>query len=106
MKSFRKYVAITVTLPSQTDKYNFKVHPSEVEFVFVLGPSFPFVAPRLHLKTCIISPGFDDCRNLIYEVLGHEWDYKLRLKDVLRRMGEFLSRLGPSRSVYWLARLG
>jgi hypothetical protein len=34
--------------------------------MIVLGKGYPYIAPRLHIKTSIITPSFADCRNLIY----------------------------------------
>ena len=34
--------------------------------MLVLSKGYPYMAPRLHIKTSIITPGFDDCRNLLY----------------------------------------
>lgn len=101
-------MAITLTLPAVTETYSYKIHPNSIEFVVVLTRGFPCVAPRLHAKTCIISPGFDDCRNLIYEVLGQEeWSHRMRLRDVEKKVEEFLGKLDQgNKSVYYMGRLG
>lgn len=100
-------MAITLSLPSRTDNYCFKVHPSMIEFVVVLTRGYPLSAPRVHLKTCIISPGFDDCRNLMYELLGgHEWDYRTRLANLSPLITDFLSKQGSTKNVYSVARTG
>ncbi len=73
----------------------------------MLTRGYPCTAPRLHLKTCITSPGFDDTRNLIYEVLDkNEWNHMLGLQALISRIGDMLGRLDHNKNVYGMARFG
>jgi hypothetical protein len=46
-----------------------KIEAKTIDFILVLGKGFPYNAPKLHIKTSIVTPSFADCRDLLYDIL-------------------------------------
>mgnify|MGYP000081244046 CR=1 FL=1 len=107
VKSLARFTMVKFKIPSTSDSYSFTSDNHSIEFVVVLGKNYPMTPPRVHIKTNLLKPGINDCRDLLPHIIGTEdWDYRISLKHIQKSLIYFLSKLKKVSDIYYIARIG
>jgi len=81
----------TVLTESQADTISGKKDTiEEILFSIHILPNFPFSSPRVYCKSAFVYPSIADGRDIIDEIINHQWSVNMKLETIVNAIPAFL----------------